>query len=121
MGDGDPGKRRRSQRVMLQVAVLMRATLPDGRSAQVQAFTVAVNAHGGLLESPVQLEANQRISLINPGSGKEVAGRVVGVGGSGSTVHEVAVEFDSRSPQFWPIAFPPEDWATPEEVKHDRF
>jgi len=121
MGDGDPGKRRRSQRVMLQVAVLMRATLPDGRSAQVQAFTVAVNAHGGLLESPVQLEANQRISLINPGSGKEVAGRVVGVGGSGSTVHEVAVEFDSRSPQFWPIAFPPEDWATPEEAKHDRF
>jgi hypothetical protein len=121
MGDADPRNRRRSQRVLLQVAVLMRATLPDGKSAQVQAFTLAVNAHGGLLESPVKLAANQRISLINPGSGKEVAGRVVGVAGSESGMHEVAVEFDCRSPQFWPIAFPPEDWATPEEVKYKRY
>jgi hypothetical protein len=120
MGDADPKNRRRSQRVMLQVAVLMRATLPDGRSAQVQAFTLAVNAHGGLLESPIKLAANQRILLINPRSGKEVAGRVVGVEGSASAMHEVAVEFDCRSPQFWPIAFPPEDWAIPEEAKHDR-
>jgi len=121
MGDVDPKNRRRSKRVMLQVAVLLRATLPDGRSAQVQAFTLAVNAHGGLLESPVQLEANQRVLLVNPGSGKEVAGRVVGVVRSASAMHEVAVEFDFRSPQFWPIAFPPEDWAMPEEVKRDRF
>jgi hypothetical protein len=119
MVESDPKNRRRSQRVMLQVAVLMRATLPDGRSAQVQAFTLAVNAHGGLLESPVELAANQRISLINPRSGKEVAGRVVRVEGS-SAVHEVAIEFDSRNPQFWPIAFPPEDWGISEEAKHDR-
>jgi hypothetical protein len=94
----------------------MRATLPDGRSVQVQAFTLAVNAHGGLLESPLKLIANQRIQLINPGSGKEVAGRVVQVEGAASALNEVAVEFDGRSPQFWPIAFPPEDWAVPEEV-----
>ena len=96
----------------------MRATLPDGRSVQVQSFTLAVNAHGGLLESPVKLVANQRIQLINPGTGKEVAGRVVRVEGSSSALYEVALEFDRRSPQFWPIAFPPEDWAGPEGVEN---
>jgi len=96
---------------MLQVAVLIQTTLPDKRSVQVQAFTSAVNAHGGLLESPVELSADQRILLINPHSGKNVGCRVVTVERPSSTLYEVAFEFDSRSPQFWPINFPPADWA----------
>ena len=111
MAESDPKKQRRSQRVALQVAVLVRTTLLDGRAVQVQAFTSAVNAHGGLLESPVKLEANQRILLSNPHSGKDVGCRVVGVAGPSSALYEVAFEFDSRSPQFWPLAFPPEDWS----------
>jgi hypothetical protein len=95
---------------MLQVAVLIQVTLPDKRSVQVQAFTSAVNAHGGLLESPLKLTADQRILLINPHSGKNVGCRVVTVEGPSSTLYEVAFEFDSRSPQFWPITLPPADW-----------
>ncbi len=110
MAESHPGNRRRSQRVMLQVAVLLQVTLPDKRSVQVQAFTSAVNAHGGLLESPLKLTADQRILLINPHSGKNVGCRVVKVEGPSSTLYEVAFEFDSRSPQFWPITFPPADW-----------
>ena len=111
MTESHPKNKRRSQRVALQVAVLIRATLLDGRAVQVQAFTSAVNAHGGLLESPVKLEANQRILLSNPHSGEDVGCRVVKVAGSPSALYEVAFEFDARSPQFWPLAFPPEDWS----------
>jgi hypothetical protein len=50
-----PKNRRRSERVMLQLAVLVRANMPDRRCLQVQAFTLVVNAHGGLLESPLEL------------------------------------------------------------------
>lgn len=76
----------------------------------MQAFTSAVNAHGGLLELTVELTANQRFRLINPRSGNDVGCRVVTVAGLSSALHEVAFEFDSRCPQFWPISFPPEDW-----------
>jgi len=110
MTESDPKIRRRSPRIALQVAVLIRATLLNNKSVQVQAFTSAVNAHGGLLESPVKLAANQRILLTNPYSGKNVGCRVVRVAGPSSDLYEVAFEFDNRSPEFWPITFPPEGW-----------
>ena len=120
MTEFDPKNRRRSQRVALQVAVLLKTTLLDGRAVQVQVFTSAVNAHGGLLESHVKLVANQRILLFNPHFGKDVGCRVVRVEGSSSTLYEVAFEFDCRSPHFWPIPFPPEDWAVTEEIENDN-
>lgn len=118
MPESDPTPHRRSQRVSLQVVVVMRATLSDGKTVQVQAFTSAVNAHGGRLESPVRLEANQRIHLINPNSGKDVRCRVVQVEGPSLDLYEVAFEFDPRSPQFWPISFPPQNWAAESETDH---
>ena len=115
MTESDPANRRRSQRVSLQVVVLMRATLLDGKTVQIQAFTLAVNANGGRLESPVKLERNQRIQLINPASGKDVSCRVVRVERPSWDLYDVAFEFDSRNAQFWPIAFPPQDWAAESE------
>jgi len=117
MTEFKPENRRRSQRVALQIVVLIKATLIDGRSVQVQAFTLIVSAHGGLLESPMELAVDQRILFINPHSGKDVGCRVVRVDGTASTSYEVAFEFDSRSPQFWPITFPPEDWVRAKDKK----
>lgn len=94
--------------------------MPDGRCVQVQAFTSVVNAHGGLLESPMKLETNQKILLINPHSGKDIGCRVVRVEGPTSDLYEVAFEFDERSPRFWPINFLPEDWAVKEEIASDN-
>jgi hypothetical protein len=33
---------------------------------------------------------------------------------------KIAFEFDQRSPRFWPITFPPEDWGVAEEVASDH-
>jgi hypothetical protein len=119
MSQSDSSNRRRSQRVTLQVVVLIRVNMPDGRHLQVEAFTSVVNAHGGLLESPVKLAINQKILLINPHSRLEVGCRVVRVDGPTSALYEVAFEFDQRSAQFWAINFPPEDWAVEEEMADD--
>ena len=111
MPESDPASQRRSQRVSLQVVVVMRVTLSDGKTVQVQAFTSAVNAHGGRLESPVKVEADQRIQLINPNSGNDISCRVVQVKGPSLGMYDVGFEFYSPSPQFWPITFIPQDWA----------
>ena len=115
MSESGSRNRRRSQRVKLQVSVLLRAALIDGKSVQVQAFTSAVNAHGGLLETPVRLTADQRILLINPYTRNDVGCKVVRVDGPSLDLYEVAFEFDRPSPQFWPINFPPEDWTATEK------
>jgi hypothetical protein len=116
MSESDPQNRRRSQRVMLQVTVLVRAEMIEGRCLQAQAFTLVVNAHGGLLESSMKLACNQKITLINPQSGKMVGCRVVRVERPSEGNYTIAFEFDERSPQFWPITFPPEDWGVKGEA-----
>lgn len=116
----ESSNRRRSQRVSLQVAVLMRVNMPDERCVQVQAFTSLVNAHGGLLESPIKLETNQKMVLINPHSGNNAVCRVVQVVGPASAFYDVAFEFDQRNPGFWLLDFPPEDWTVKEETASDN-
>ena len=120
MKESESSNRRRSERVLLQVVVLIRANMPDGRCVQVQAFTSVVNAHGGLLAAPMKFETNQKILLINPHSRKEVGCKVVRVEGQTEGLYETAFEFDQRDPGFWPISFPPKDWAATEEVASDK-
>jgi len=91
--------------------------MPDGTKIQMQVFTLAVNAHGGLLEFHVKLNAGQNMSLFNSATREEVNCTVFYVKGTSGTTYEVAFEFDRRSPQFWPVSSPPEDWKTREESK----
>jgi|SRR6516225_2239918 hypothetical protein len=72
-------RNRRSERVMLRLNLLVRLEVGEGSGPQTHAFAVTVNAHGGLLESPFRMTVGQKIILINPQTGKEVACRVVDV------------------------------------------
>lgn len=102
--------RRRSQRVALRVAVLIQCEATDGKRIQTEAFTLIVNAHGGLLESSLPAEVNQNIILVNPKTGSKAKCRVVRVEQRPSEMTLVAFEFHEPNAQFWPIRFPPEDW-----------
>lgn len=113
----DAQNRRRSQRVLLQVAVLLVVEMPGGNGVRAQAFTQVVNAHGGLLDAPFRMKAGQRLTLVNPQSGKQVGCLVVRVDASTEGYFPTAFEFDERSPHFWPISFPPLDWAETQEVR----
>jgi hypothetical protein len=100
---------RRSQRVALRVAVLIRAN-SNGESLEVQGFTEAVNAHGGLFESPLMANPGQEIILVDTKTSAEVASRVVRVDRASSDLVTMAFEFREPTARFWPITFPPEDW-----------
>ncbi|MFI5070340.1 MAG: hypothetical protein ACHP8A_05575, partial [Terriglobales bacterium] len=66
MNDADSQNRRRSQRVLLRVAVSILVHLPGGNRVQAQAFTQVVNAHGGLLDAPFRMAVDQRLTLVSP-------------------------------------------------------
>jgi hypothetical protein len=116
MSNANLQNRRRSQRVSLQVAVLVRTETPGGEQIQIQGFTSEVSAHGGSLELPFKLTANQKITLVNPHTGREIGCRVVTIEGSPESWFTIAFEFSERCPQFWPLSFVPKDWGAPEKV-----
>jgi hypothetical protein len=109
--DRAPHERRRSQRIMIQVAVFLRIETPNQEDAPMLGFTTSVNAHGGLLESPLRIPAGQKITLVVPQSRQEAACRLLHVQPVSDESFATAFEFDRQSPQFWPIASPPPDWA----------
>ena len=102
--------RRRSERVLLQIHVIVEIELEAGTLARLDAFTLVVNAHGALVEMSLKAAAGQKLALVNPTLGVREACRVVGAKSTQDGFYGVAVEFEHPSPQFWPITFPPADW-----------
>jgi hypothetical protein len=106
----DAASRRRSERVLLHIRLLLETRLEDGKLAATDAFTLVVNAHGGLLELHLKLPRGHRIWLINTGTGIKAPCRVLGTRKSREGGFATAFEFEQASPDFWPINFPPRDW-----------
>ena len=94
----------------LQIRVVVETEIEKGKLVRLDAFTLVVNAHGGLLEMSLKVAQGQKMLLANPVAGEKQPCRVVGVRSSQDGLFAVAFEFDSPTPQFWPIAFPPAGW-----------
>jgi hypothetical protein len=105
-----PVNRRRSERVVLCMTVLLVAEDEDRKQIQEQAETQVVNAHGGLLRMRQHLHVGQSFLLNNPQNSSEIGCRVVRTEEDGMDFYRVAFEFDRPAPNFWPIVFPPADW-----------
>jgi hypothetical protein len=102
--------KRRSERVVLIVPIILSVLLPDGRTASEEAKSQVVNAHGGLLKARLQLVAGQEILLTNPKTSATAKSRVVRSEPKDADFL-VAFQFEKPAPTFWPIVFPPRDWA----------
>ena len=103
--------RRRSERVVLRVPVQLSAKLPGGKRISIEARTLMVNAHGGLLDVGMEMLAGQPVLLSNLKTEKVATAKVVRVKGSGEGRFSVAFEFEFPAPNFWPVSFPPPDWS----------
>lgn len=113
-GTEDARNRRRSERVLLQVAVIIGMRTPEGKEVSQDGYTLVVNAHGGMLETGMRVEAGREIFLANPRTGVRERCRALDVRRSGGDAYAVTFEFERKAAQFWPIVFPPEDWKAPE-------
>jgi PilZ domain len=102
--------RRRSERVMLRITVVVLAEDEERHQILEEARTQVVNAHGGLLKMKSHLHVGQPFLLTNPHTRSEMSCRVVRTDEAGTEYFHVAFEFDRPAPKFWPVTFPPADW-----------
>jgi hypothetical protein len=109
-----PNNRRRSERVLLRLTVLVVAEDEDRKQIQEKAETQVVNAHGGLLRMRQHLHVGQSFLLNNPQNAMEMSCRVVRTEEDGLDFFKVAFEFDRPGAHFWPVVFPPADWVASE-------
>ena len=106
--------RRRSQRVILSMPVLVRtADGPKNDSFAEKTHTLVVNAHGALIALAGKVKRGQKLRLTNVSTQAEELCRVVHLGGATDGKIQVGVEFLNPAPDFWHIAFPPADWVIP--------
>ena len=95
--------------------VILEFEFDGSRPVRLDAFTVAVNAHGGLVELGLPLRVGQKFAVIHPGSEAPKSAKIVGIRPSReSNGFLLAFEFDSPTTTFWPVRFPPSDWSTSE-------
>lgn len=103
--------RRRSARVVLRVPLRLSAMMPGGKRISIEAQTLVVNAHGGLLDVGTEMVRGQQIRLSNLKMENVTTGRVIRVEASEKGRFSIAFEFESPAPHFWPVTFPPPDWS----------
>jgi hypothetical protein len=105
------GARRRSQRVLMQVSVRLRGTDTQGKPFDEEADTLAINAHGALVLLQARVTSGSLLTLRNNTTKEEQECSVVFLGPVRGNKAEIGLEFSARRPQFWRVAFPPEDWS----------
>ena len=109
----NPANRRRSERVMLQMKITVIAEDVQHKPWREEAMTLVVNAHGGLLKIKMDVHVGQPMRLVNTKNNAEQNCRVVRVDDTSPDFFSVAFEFDQPNPKFWPVVFPPPEWAAP--------
>lgn len=105
--------RRRSQRVLLRVRASIHVAL-QGKSVTLETHTLSVNAHGALIVVKDHLLADTRLIIEHGATKERLACRVVRPPRETPEGYQTAIEFDSASPDFWKIAFPPANWRAEE-------
>jgi hypothetical protein len=115
----NPVKQRRSQRILLSVAVQVGGRRADGTAFKEECSTVVVNAHGAMILLRERVRESQELKLKNIKTGEQAACVVRDVQ-TGPNGPEVGVEFTEPHPRFWRVAFPPADWS-PRSPEAKRF
>jgi hypothetical protein len=107
----NPVARRRSQRVLMQVAVRIRGTDAQGHKFEEETETLAINAHGALILLTARVTSGSKVEIKHKRTEEEQECHVVFLGPVRGGKAELGLEFSSPRPAFWRVAFPPEDWS----------
>ncbi|MGB2632846.1 MAG: PilZ domain-containing protein [Candidatus Acidiferrum sp.] len=103
-------KNRRSQRIELNVPVVVYRATGEGRQFYESTHTLVVSAHGALIALTDMVVPRQKLQVQNQNSGQHLECRVVSMKKGLIGPPQVAVEFTQPAASFWHIAFPPADW-----------
>ena len=101
--------RRRSQRVLVRVRANLHVAL-QGKPTTFETVTLSVNNQGAMIILKQSLPLDTRFVLEHGGTKERVACKVVRAPREMPDGFQIPIEFDSPAPNFWRIAFPPNDW-----------
>ena len=103
-------EQRRSERLTVDVPLVIRGEAADRKRFQEERFTLIVNAHGALLPLGTKVSLGQKLLLMNPTNWHECQAKVVYVETPSGGPARVGVELDRPVPEFWRVSSPPADW-----------
>jgi hypothetical protein len=103
-------ERRRSERLLLDVALVVRGESEESKPFQEKTFTISVSAHGTLLVLATKVALGQSLLLSNPQTQDKVEGRVVRFGSPYAGLAQVGIDFAQPAPEFWPVESLPDSW-----------
>jgi uncharacterized RDD family membrane protein YckC len=106
---------RRSKRVNLCIPIGISGIFETGEFTQ-EARTMNVSAHGALILLTTNIPSTPLITLTNRSTQEQQQCRVIYVNPKPDRSFEAALEFINPNPQFWRIAFPPDDWTGTNEL-----
>jgi hypothetical protein len=95
----------------MQVSVRLYGTDAQGKPFDEEADTLAINAHGALVLLQARVTSGSLLTLRNNTTKEEQECNVAFLGPVRGNRAEIGLEFSARRPQFWRVAFPPEDWS----------
>ena len=105
------GARRRSQRVLMHVALRLRGVDTQGQDFEEFTQTLAINAHGALVLLAARVTSGSVIHMRHNLTQEEQECHVAFLGPVRGGKAELGLEFTTPCPTFWRVAFPPEDWS----------
>ena len=103
--------KRRSQRLFLQVRVVVEGKLANKSPFSEETHTIVVNGHGALVEMGISLDQGQIVTLLNMRTSEKTECAVKLVTRAEPQKFNTALEFTNPNPGFWRISFPPDDWS----------
>ena len=102
----NPADRRRSQRSLQFVPLVVRGESVGNRIFWEDTLTTNISAHGALVILAAKVGVGQKLVLMNPKSWQEESVRVTRLGTFDGKRTQVAVEFAQAAPDFWPEGAP---------------
>lgn len=101
---------RRSERVLLDVPVVIRGESTEKCAFREETFTVTISAHGALVMLEASVSLGQKLLVMNSTNHEEREGRVAFKGPAHAGLAQVGVEFTQPAPEFWQLDSPPPSW-----------
>jgi len=116
--------RRRSERLFLDVSLIVRGESVERKVFLEPTFTISISAHGALVVLSTKVAIGQMLFLRNPGTQKEMEGQVARFDPLHGNEAQVGINFTQPTLMFWPAVFPPKSWksvATPPQAPSSKF
>lgn len=98
---------RRSERILLDVPVVVRGEAANHSPFLEETFTVTISAHGALLMLGAGVMLGQSVTVRNALNQQEQEARIAYKGTMHAGLAQVGVEFLREAPEFWPLSSPP--------------